>query len=277
MIGWTRYFGRHWPLMARTPARAVPDAAISAQDAEPVDLTSIARFRQSLHATLEWWMSAAMPPAHTSRKGAWGGYTQDRMHYLGDSIERKRAQVEKWLTHTQPAWVADLGCNTGEFSRMALNRGAQVIAIDGDHDSIQKLFMSSTDAGLHSVIAILDDMKGGAGWLGEESPGLMARLNQSVDLVLMLALVHHLAVAASMPLDAVAQMARRLSRGWLIVEFVGPEDPQMRLLCAQRQRDPQEFSIDRQKTAFLEAGFELRSQLELAPTHRMLALMKTLN
>jgi SAM-dependent methyltransferase len=196
---------------------------------------------------------------------------------VGNSIERKRAQVAEWLAHTQPAWVADLGCNTGEFSRIALAQGAQVIAVDSDHDSMQKLFMSSTDTRMYPVIAVLDDMKGGAGWLGEESPGLMARLEQSVDLVLMLAVVHHLAVAASIPLDAVAQMARRLSRSWLVVEFVAPEDPQIRLLCAQRQRDPQEFSVGRQKAAFLKAGFELCAELELAPTHRTLALMKTRN
>lgn len=274
MIGWTRYLGRYWPLMAQATGLA-PPAMGGPRGADQIDLASIARFRSSLHATLEWWLGAATPPAQGSRKGAWGVYTLDRTHYVGDSIERKRVQVAQWLTRTQPAWVADLGCNTGEFSRMALAHGAQVIAVDGDHDSIQKLFMSSPDTGLHPVIAVLDDMKGGAGWAGEESLGLMARLEQSVDLVMMLALVHHLAVAASIPLDAVARMARRLSRDWLIVEFVGPEDPQIRLLCAQRQRDPLDFSVDRQKAAFLDAGFELCAELELAPTHRTLALMKT--
>jgi SAM-dependent methyltransferase len=277
LIGWTRYLGRHWPLMARASGVVAPAAGGPDRSRDNVDLMPIARFRVSLHATLEWWLSGAAPPKQGSRRGAWGGYTHDRSHYVDDSLERKRAQVAQWLTRTQPAWVADLGCNTGEFSRMALEHGAQVIAVDGDHDSIQKLFTLSPDAGLHPVIAVLDDVKGGAGWLGEESPGLMARMAQSVDLVLMLALVHHLAVAASIPLDAVARMARRMSRGWLVVEFVAPEDPQMKLLCAQRQRDPRDFSVDSQRAAFLEGGFELCAELQLAPTHRTLALMKTRN
>lgn len=274
MMGWTRYLGRHWLLMARAPA---PGAAADGPGriAEPADPAAIARFRRSLHATVEWWLGGVAPPEPRRRKGAWGDYTQDRGHYGGDSLQRKRSQLAQWLAEIRPGWVADLGCNTGEFSRMALAQGAQVIAIDGDHDCVQALFRSPSGPGLHPVVAALDDMKGGSGWLGEEHSGLAARLEQSADLVLMLALVHHLAVAASIPIEVVAQMARRLSRRWLVVEWIGPEDPQMKLLCAQRQRDPHEFSIDRQKAAFLKAGFQLCAEVNLGPAHRTLALMRT--
>jgi SAM-dependent methyltransferase len=275
MMGWTRYLGRHWPLMASASSQAARPEAVVADPAGPAVLAELGRFRSGLNATLAWWLRGATPRRRDLRQGPWSSYTQDRTHYEGDSVERKRLQVAEWLEWTRPDWVADLGCNTGEFSRLAMASGAQVVAVDGDHDSIEQLFLSSPAAGLYPVIAVLDDMKGGAGWQGDEYPGLAQRLEQTVDLVMMLALVHHLAVAASIPLEEVARMAHRMSRRWLIVEFVAPEDRQMQLLCRQRKRDPQDFGVARQRAAFLDAGFELVAELDLAPAPRTLALLKT--
>ena len=99
-------------------------------------------------------------------------------------------------------------------------------------------------------------------------------MTQHFDLVMMLALIHHLAISASIPLRDIARFAARCTRDWLIVEFIDVADPQLLSLCAQRQREPAHFGIDLQRAAFAEAGFLLESQVELAPAHRVLALLR---
>jgi hypothetical protein len=94
------------------------------------------------------------------------------------------------------------------------------------------------------------------------------------DLVMMLALVHHLAVGASIPLSEIARFVHQCSRGWALVELIDSDDPQMRLLCGQRRRDAAEFGLPAQREAFLRAGFAIDAEVALPGSSRSLALMR---
>lgn len=274
LLGPARFLTRYWPLVAA--GRSEPSGAPEAGgQGDPASIERIVAFRNRLHATLEWMLQGVRP---RPRAGAgWQGYESDRAHYGGSSLDAKREQVGQWLQQVAPAWVADLGCNTGEFSRLALAAGARVVAIDADHDSIQRLFLSAPDdPRLHTMVAPLDDLVGGRGWGGDEYAGLAQRAEGRFDLVLMLALIHHLAIAAAVPLPRVAALAARWSRRWLIVEFIGEEDPQLRLLCAQRRRQAAEFGIERQRAAFEGAGFVVRAESRLLGASRALVLLEKL-
>ena len=190
----------------------------------------------------------------------------ERSHYDSQSLTLKRERINEWLGRCAPKWVLDLGCNTGEFSRMAADHSAHVVSVDADHASVQALYRASNgSACIYPVVAPLDDLSGGRGWLGSESPGLADRLTGRFDLVMMLALVHHLAIA---------QLARRFTRGHLIVEWLAPDDVQVVRLCEQRRRDPAEFSLEAQRRAFAQAGFAVESETPLAQGRRVLALLK---
>lgn len=274
MLGWQRYLTRYWPLVAGRPTAApaaAPVPPVAARAAESP--AALAQFRARLHTSLDWWLAGTAPRAGRAN-GVWDGYTDSRPHYAEEALDRKRAVVGEWIGRARPSWVADLGCNTGEFSRIATEGGAEVIAVDADHDSVQRLYAGAGGRRLHTVVSRLDDLAGGRGWAGAEHPGLVQRMSQSVDLVLMLALLHHLVIGASIPLPEVVQLVRCLSRRWVIVEWLEADDPQVLLLCGQRARDPQEFSMAAQKAAFLEGGFELCDEVSLAPARRTLALLK---
>ena len=233
-------------------------------------------FRNGLHSALEWMLAGVAPRSlRDTATAGWAGYEQDRPHYDGDSLERKRDTVAGWLSHVAPVWVLDMGCNTGEFSRMAALQGAQVVALDADHDSIERLYRE-TPAGtrLHPLVARLDDIGAGRGWAGSEHSGLAQRLAGRFDLVMMLALVHHLAIGAAVPLEEVARFAAGCTRDALIVELIDASDPQLVSLCSQRQRRPEEFSIERQRAAFRAAGLRIEAEVDLAPAGRTLALLR---
>jgi SAM-dependent methyltransferase len=205
----------------------------------------------------------------------WSGYEDDRPHYAGESLRKKRAIIDEWLARIRPKWVADFGCNTGEFSRMAAEQGAHVVALDADHESIQHLYRTSAPHWhLYPVVAQLDDIGAGRGWAGIEHPGLAQRLHGRFDVVMMLALIHHLVVGASIPLSAIAAFARACTREWVIVELIDETDPQLVTLCAQRQRTSSEFGASRQRAAFVDAGFQVEAEAELSPAKRTLVLLR---
>ncbi len=279
LLGVKRYLHRCWPLVA-----GATSTAAAAADSAPTATTATERsraFRTRLYASLRWMLDGVRPTASRAADASpWSGYTGDRHHYPASSLTHKQQQVRTWLlqlVQPQPAptWVLDFGCNTGEFSAMALDAGAQVIAVDADHACIQRLYLAHPgQPRLHPVVAAVDDLGGGRGWAGTEQPGLPTRLAGSADLVLMLALLHHLAVGASVPLNEIARFARACTRRWLIVEWIHPDDPQLTLLAQQRCREPGDFSLQRQRQAFMDAGFEVCSELPLAPAARTLALLQ---
>lgn len=274
-MGTRRFLTRFWPLMAGA-RRNIGSADFRASAASDTgDAAAVKRFRESLHASLEWWLAGLAPRARPNRRGSWGAYRNERGHYKDEAVSSKRTWIAQWLADLKPEWVADLGCNSGEFSFMAAEAGASVVAVDSDHDSVEAMFRVAGATGrLYPVLASLDDLNGARGWGGTEFRGLSERMAGSFDLVMMLALIHHLAVAASVPLDAIAAFARACTRRWLIIEFIDPKDPQMQLLCTRHQRNAEEFSVARQRDAFLRAGFVLQAQVQLDNDTRVLSLLE---
>lgn len=275
LLGVSRFMHRCWPLVADAPGASGGGAAPTSVPAQPMAPQDQRIFRQRLSASLRWMLAGVRPPAaQQGEPDRWSGYTSARPHYPADSLGAKTAQVAAWLTRLAPPWVADLGCNTGEFTAIALAASANVVSVDSDHDCITQLYRAHPDqARLHPLVATIDDLHGGRGWAGAEQRGLPDRLRGAFDLVMMLALLHHLAIGASVPLSEVARFAMACTRRWLIVEWIHEDDPQMALLAQQRGRDAQAFSLQRQRQAFIDAGFVIESELALAPAARTLALL----
>jgi SAM-dependent methyltransferase len=270
LLGPSRFLTRYWPLLARAPAGTAKAQPPRTAPTQPADLR---RHRERLMASLGWMLSGVRP--RVQRVGSdWSTYTEEREHYPAASLDEKRRLIRVWLGDLSPQWVIDLGCNTGEFSRIALELGHEVIAIDSDHDCIERLYSAhARERRLHPLVAVLDDLVGGRGWAGSEHPGLPQRMSRAADVLMMLALIHHLAVGASVPLAAIADFARACTRRWLIVEWLEAHDPQLLQLCAQRRRNPADFVLSRQRQAFVDAGFVVKMELSLAPAARTLALL----
>lgn len=265
-LGWQRFLWRCWPLVAEANAK-------TASSSVSVVTPQTGRYRQQLVASLRWMLNGVKP--RSVRNTVWGQYTEQRGHYTSPALQAKREQVAQWLSQLQPAWTLDLGCNSGEFSQLALDAGSQVIALDGDHDAVQAMYVQH--AGHHKlypVLASLDDIHSGRGWAGVEHTGLAKRLKGCADVVLMLALIHHLSIAGAVHLEQVAHFAATCTSRWLVVEWLEPSDPQVQQLCAQRRRDISEFAVDNQRQAFINAGFVLRQEVTLPEGHRHLALLE---
>ena len=64
-----------------------------------------------------------------------------------------------------------------------------------------------------------------AGWRNREHLSLLDRLTGHFDLVLMLAVIHHLILREQLPLMLIAELCASLTNRWLLLEWVPPSDP----------------------------------------------------
>ena len=275
ILGLSRYLTRQWPLMLGSGRWGNPSERNSTTKYQV--LQEVTSFRIALNTALRWMLDGVRPrrPKLVKSKGLWTSYRGNRSHYQENSLQEKIQIVVKWVAAINPAWVVDLGCNDGEFSDLVAGLGASVVSIDSDHDCIEALYQrNKSQQRIYPVIAPLDDLVGGRGWDGEEYRGLIGRLEGNMDLVLVLALIHHLAVGNSIPLSYIARTIAKISKKYAIVEFIDPTDLQMKNICAHHNRNPCDFSVEAQRKAFINAGFTIDGEEKLSGTERYIVLLR---
>jgi ribosomal protein L11 methylase PrmA len=197
----------------------------------------------------------------------WGDY-YNHTSYSAGAMETKERLVAEMLDAVAPAPrnVWDLGANTGRFSRIAGGRGIPTIAWDIDPAAVEKNYLQcrrENDAHLLPLCQDLTNPSPDLGWAQRERRSLSER--GPADLLLALALVHHLAIGNQVPLEQIARFFRRIGH-WLIAEFVPADDPQaLRLL-----RGRESVFRDYHRAAF-EESFRRHFTIERAapiPTRR---------
>src|SRR2546428_10285476 len=97
--------------------------------------------------------------------------------------------------------VWDLGCNTGAFSRIAAENARYVVAMDTDQLVIERLYQTLKSEGNTTILPLVHnvvDSSPNLGWRGMERKALAAR--GIPNLVLCLALIHHVVIGANVPL-----------------------------------------------------------------------------
>jgi ribosomal protein L11 methylase PrmA len=164
----------------------------------------------------------------------WGQYYDDT-NYTEAATEHKLECVRSMIAATSPAMVWDLGANDGRYSRLASGAGHYAISFDLDPVAVEKNWQQvvrQEDDRLLPLQGDLTNPSSGIGWAGAERQSLEAR--GPADLVVALALVHHLAIGHNVPLPRIAEFFARLGRS-LIVEFVPRGDSQVQRLLASRE------------------------------------------
>lgn len=168
--------------------------------------------------------------------GVWADYTAT-CTYDASASGAKRDLIRAYLERWRPGQVLDLGCNTGEYSYLAADAGARVIAVDQDHDAIEMLYrrIRQQPAAITPMVADLSNPSPGIGFRNQERDPLLQRVES--DLVFALALLHHLLVSANLSVEAARDLLFDLSRDHVVLEFVPTGDPMFRRLLRFRSED----------------------------------------
>lgn len=202
----------------------------------------------------------------------WSGYERTTS-YTADAAAAKRRLVSEHLDRFGGAWAWDIGANTGDFSQVAAAGGRRVVAVDADHGAAElhyRRLRERSDERVWSVVGDLLSPSPSLGWDLAERPSLFERAN--ADVVLALALVHHLAMGGNVPLAAIAGTFARLGRH-LILEFVPKEDPQVQRMLASRRDVFADYSLEAFRAA-LGPYFSVVSEDHIPGTERTLLALE---
>jgi len=198
----------------------------------------------------------------------WADYA-DNTSYGQDAARRKDELVREFLRDAPGERVWDLGANTGRFSRIAADLGRRVIAWDIDAAATERHYRRVRADGTTTILPLVLDLANpspGLGWANVERRSLQDRAD--ADVVLALALVHHLAISRNVPFDHLAELFAGLAPG-LIVEFVPKDDPMVRRLLATREDVFPDYTIEAFRAA-LGRRFEILSEAPIEGTSRSL-------
>jgi len=202
----------------------------------------------------------------------WADYT-DGDSYTEAAEAHKRETVDHYLERANPTCVWDLGANTGEYSRLATRRGIRTLAFDVDPACVDRNYRAlrrERDTLLLPLLLDLANPSPGLGWAHSERAALADR--GPADLVMALALIHHLAISNNVPLDRVADWFARLGT-WLIIEFVPKSDPKVQILLANREDVFDRYTPDDFEAAF-GSRFEIEDSAAITESDRRLYLMR---
>ena len=164
----------------------------------------------------------------------WGTYYQ-QTNYEKDAFEAKKKLVRGYLDIADPKTVWDMGANNGVFSRIASENGRATIAFDVDAAAVEQNYLqmkAQQESNLLPLVLDLTNPSPSLGWNNQERLSLPER--GSPDLVMALALIHHLAISNNLPLAYIAEYFSQLSE-WLIIEFVPKSDSQVKKLLVSRK------------------------------------------
>jgi hypothetical protein len=170
------------------------------------------------------------------QESAWSGYTE-RSHYTGDDLPAKEGFVAETVQALTPGLVLDLGANDGRFSFLSLEHGAaSVVAVDMDHLVVDRLYRRLREVGEQRVLPLVLDLVNpspGTGWRSRERRSFVDRVRP--DLVLCLAVVHHLALTYTVPFEEIVAFLAEFDAP-VVVELPHRDDPMVAGLLARKRR-----------------------------------------
>jgi hypothetical protein len=174
----------------------------------------------------------------------WTGYGEDNT-YDAAAAEAKAAFVREAAARRRSALTWDAGCNDGRYARVAAESADLVVAFDADHATVEALYLRLREERREDVLPLVmsvTDPSPDRGWRGRERASLERR--GTPELVLCLALVHHVCIAGNVPvrelLDWLAALGARL-----VIEFPDRSDPMVqRLLGGKRAGSNPDYERD---------------------------------
>jgi len=164
----------------------------------------------------------------------WADYYENT-NYSRVAFKNKAEIVEKFVRSARPKVVWDLGANTGEFSRVAMKSSKLIVSSDIDPAAVELNYREVKSNGESRILPLVLDLtnpSGGIGWANRERMALAER--GPADMVMALALIHHLAISNNLPFAKIAEFFAQIGRS-LIIEFVPKEDSQVQRLLATRE------------------------------------------
>ncbi len=203
----------------------------------------------------------------------WGDYYLDT-NYSDLSMDKKHTIISELINEIKPKLLWDIGGNTGDFSRIASNKGIQTILFDIDYAAIEKSYRKSIldkEKFLASFVMDFTNPSSGIGWSNKERLSIINR--GPADTVLALALIHHLCISNNLPFSHVARFFKEITSKYLVIEFVPKSDSQVQRLLKTRKDIFSDYTQDIFELEFSQV-FSIVKSTKVDDTERTVYLME---
>ena len=169
--------------------------------------------------------------------------------------------------------VYDLGANDGTFSRIVARDNVQVLSFDIDPIAVNNNYLYNKQNDYSNILPLLLDLTNPSpaiGWANKERHNLMNRAQP--DMIMALAIVHHLAIGNNIPFDYIASYFSQIAQ-YLLIEFVPKEDSQVQsMLCTRSDIYAWYTQVNFEET-FLKQ-YDILQSVSIKNSQRIIYLMK---
>ncbi len=200
----------HICVHSRAVAKSVKDYNLS--------LYSLLGIIESLEGTIK--------SLHWKSGNGWGKY-QTTTSYSEIGAQSKRFIVGYLIGKIDSNKVWDFGANNGEYS--VLNSG-NIVAFDKDYACVEACHRNYKDK-LLPLVLDLTNPSPAIGWMNSERLEVWDR--GTPDLIMALALLHHLIIGNNLPMNKIVELFAHTKR-YLIIEFIPKEDKQVQSMLSSR-------------------------------------------
>lgn len=208
------------------------------------------------------------------QKTTWSGYYEEASQ-RDTYLEEKKKIISIWVDRLKPVLktAADIGANDGEFSKLLAKKNIRTLSADFDPFCINRLYTSikkNNEKNIHPLVIDFSTPSPAIGVNNEERNSFISRLD--ADLILALAVIHHLAIGKNIPLKKIAELFHRAGK-YLIIEFVPKEDDKIKLMLRSKQ-DIYSNYTEEEFIAVFEEYFSIIEKHQITNSLRTLYLMK---
>ena len=205
--------------------------------------------------------------------------TQWENYYTFTNYEEKSFQLKKNIINNykniiRPEFVLDFGSNTGVFSRIFSEENIKVLALDFDRLAVEKNYLRSKELKETNIFPMVFDIVNPSpalGWANQERKTLPDRV-LNADLILSLALIHHLRFTYNIPFYKIAEYFSGIAE-YLIIEFVDKKDSQVQKMLLNRKDVFDDYYEENFETEF-NKFYNIKDKNRIIGTERTLYLMK---
>ncbi len=205
----------------------------------------------------------------------WGNYYSDT-NYSKLAFEQKKQILKNFLDKIDAKVVWDLGANTGEFSRISSKKGIETISFDIDPLAVEKNFLECTEKQEKNIMPLVLDLTNPSpniGWANQERMSLIER--GPADVILALALIHHLAISNNLPFDRIAGFFKKNCKH-LIIEFIPKNDSQIQRLLSSREDIFDDYTKENFEKEFSKY-YKINESINIPESERIIYHMEKIN
>jgi SAM-dependent methyltransferase len=206
-------------------------------------------------------------------KSHWSTYYENDIEsqkYLKD----KEATIRKWLEIIKPKSVLDLGANTGKFSFIAAEYAEKVISLEGDENCVDEIEYQIKEKKHESVYTLIGNLAKPSPTIGFLNSGTESIYKRGCsDVVLGLALGHHLHISNRLSFEQISLIFASFSNEYLIVEFIPITDTKVQILIKDKSINLIQYN-ENYFTKALSRWFLIKEAISLKDSGRRLFLLE---